>query len=133
MKRTLSTVLTALLLLSLCLTACAEETKPETFTSGDYTYILLENGAAKITGYSGKAENLTIPDQLDGHPVTAIGNSAFSSCSSLTSVSIPDSVTVIGKDAFYKCPDLTLTVGRDSYALQYCKENALNYTYPEQQ
>ncbi len=108
MKRTLFAIPIALLLLALCLTACAEETKPETFTSGDYTYILPENGAAEITGYWGKAENLTIPDQLDGHPVTAIGD-----------------------DAFYSCSSLTLTVGRDSYALQYCKENGLNYTYPD--
>lgn len=131
MKRTLFAIPIALLLLALCLTACAEETKPETFTSGDYTYILLENGAAKITGYSGKAENLTIPDQLDGHPVAAIRDDAFSECSSLPSVSIPDSVTAIGDRAFYGCSNLTLTVGRDSYALQYCKENALNYTYPD--
>jgi len=197
-KRTLFAIPIALLLLALRLTACAEETEPDTFTSGDYTYILPENGAAEITGYWGKAENLTIPDQLDGHPVTAIGDSAFSSCSSLTSVSIPDSVTAIGDSAFsdcsrltsvsipdsvtaignrafsycssltsvsipdsvtaignwafYECssltsvsiPDsvtaigdrafsncsnLTLSVGRDSYAFQYCKENGLNYTY----
>ena len=129
MKRTLFAIPIALLLLALRLTACAEETEPDTFTSGDYTYILPENGAAEITGYWGKAENLTIPDQLDGHPVTAIRDFAFSDCSSLTSVSIPDSVTAIGDRAFSNCSNLTLSVGRDSYAFQYCKENGLNYTY----
>ena len=51
MKQTLSTVLIALLLLSLCLTACSEEAKPETFTCGDYDYILLDDGTAEIVKY----------------------------------------------------------------------------------
>ena len=46
--------------------------------------------------------SVTIPDS-----VTAIGNSAFSSCSNLTSITIPDSVTSIGRMAFYDCDSLT--------------------------
>ena len=39
--------------------------------------------------------------------VTFIGDSAFSYCDSLTSVSIPNSVTAIGDRAFYYCDSLT--------------------------
>ena len=47
-----------------------------------------------------------------GNGVTSIGESAFSDCSALTSVSIPDSVTSIGSSAFSGCSGLgSATIG----------------------
>ena len=55
---------------------------------------------------------VVIPTTYNGKPVTAIGESAFEKCSSLTEVSIPNSVTSIGEDAFYECTALvTVTIG----------------------
>lgn len=71
--------------------------------------------------------SITIPDS-----VTGIGYGAFAYCESLSSVNIPDGVTHIGENAFARCSDdLTLTVARDSYAAQYCKDYGLNYAYPD--
>jgi len=50
--------------------------------------------------------NVTIPASVEGRPVTAIGENAFANCTTLISVSIPDSVKSIGDSAFYKCTNL---------------------------
>ena len=46
--------------------------------------------------------SITIPNS-----VTSIGNAAFDGCSSLSSITIPNGVTSIGSYAFYNCSSLT--------------------------
>ena len=63
-------------------------------------------GTITINGYSGTGGVLAIPVRINGLPVTSIGNSAFINLTSLTSVTIPDSVTSIADSAFAYCTDL---------------------------
>ena len=51
-------------------------------------------------------KDLVVPDTIDGYPVTAIGQDAFSYCKSLRTVTIPESVTSIGASAFQGCTAL---------------------------
>ena len=53
------------------------------------------------------AGKITIPASLGGYPVTMIGRGAFSECTLLTEVVIPDSITIIGDFAFRDCKSLT--------------------------
>ena len=55
-----------------------------------------------LLGYNGSASHADIPSG-----VTSIGQNAFYSCTSLTSITIPNSVTSIGNGAFNGCSSLT--------------------------
>jgi hypothetical protein len=58
--------------------------------------------------------SVNIPAEIDGVAVTSIGDSAFLVCTSLTDVTIPNSVTSIGKEAFESCMSLTSVTIPDS-------------------
>jgi len=91
-------------------TAAAQDA--EVFTSGDFEYTVLDDGTVSLKKYTGKASELTIPAELDGKPVTAIGEEAIST--KLTAVTIPDSVTTIERVAFAQCKKLKKIVIPDS-------------------
>jgi hypothetical protein len=81
------------------------------------------NGAITITRYSGPGGAVAIPDNINGLPVTSIGDWAFEGGRGLTSVAIPDSVTNIGDNAFGLCasltnmtiPDSVTNIGRSAF------------------
>ncbi len=74
--------------------------------SDDFTYEVGVNGST-ITRYSGRAGSLAIPRTLDGLPFIAIRDYAISGFTTLTNITVPDSVTVIGEYAFWDCRGLT--------------------------
>jgi hypothetical protein len=73
--------------------------------AADFTYVT-NNGAITITGYVGAGGNVTIPDTLNGYPVTSIGANAFLNVSGMTNVVIGSGVTSIGDHAFDSCSSL---------------------------
>ena len=83
-------------------------------------------GTISITKYIGSGGSVSIPSTINGLPVATISDCAFSSCRSLTNVTIPDSVTSIGREAFAFCYSLTnATIGHNvtsigHYAFRYC-------------
>ena len=107
----------------------------------------VENKKAIITGYSGNAALLNVPETLDGYPVAAIGEHAFEGssvkavvlpegvgeigwfafygCSQLKFISLPASVTSIGYAVFDGCPALTVSCPADCYAARYAESYGL--------
>ncbi|MGA2245545.1 MAG: leucine-rich repeat domain-containing protein, partial [Verrucomicrobiota bacterium] len=79
-------------------------------TQGQFLYTT-NSGTVIITGYAGQGDAANIPNTILGLPVTGIGPWAFYS-SSVTNVTIPDSVVSIGDGAFFDCESLiNISVG----------------------
>ena len=108
---------------------CIIETASGTLIAGCKNSVIPDDGSiTSIGSYAFSScsglTSITIPDS-----VTSIGSYAFRNCSGLTSITIPNSVTSIGERAFYDCSGLTsITIPNSvtsigSYAFQYC--NAL--------
>ncbi len=59
-----------------------------------------------ITAYSGSSESVVIPSALGGGTVTAIGDYAFSGCTTVQQITMPDTITRIGEFSFEWCENL---------------------------
>ncbi len=85
-------------------TVCGAERANE-----ELKYSLNSDGTAyTVTGIGTCTDTeIIIPSEYNAKPVTSIGYNAFSGCTGLTSITIPDSVTSIGGGAFRNCTGLT--------------------------
>ena len=71
-------------------------------------YQAFDDDTVEITDCDNEAAGeLEIPAEIDGKPVTSIGDGAFSVCSGLTKITIPNGVTSIRDGAFSNCSGLT--------------------------
>lgn len=111
--------LTVLCVLALVVSLC-----PAAFAAGsDYRYTAGKDGLT-LTGYTGKAANLTIPAQIDGKPVTEIGDGCFQGMVCLKRVHVPEGIRRIGDYAFECCsaleriylPDSLLEIGDGAFS-----------------
>ncbi len=70
----------------------------QTYTVGDQVV---------ISEYLGAESNVTVPTEIDGHNVSAIGASAYQNCDFLEEVTLPETVKTIESKAFANCTSLT--------------------------
>ena len=121
---------------------------------GGLTSIMLPDSVTEIGGYAfSECRGLTSVTIPEG--VTEIENGLFYDCDGLTRVELPEGLTRIEREAFAECrgltdmnipagvtviapnaglenaENLTLTIERDSAAVEYCKEHGIKYVYSD--
>lgn len=113
-KQILSTILVAIMLVGVMpITGFAEEGE-ETFGYLEYE---ISDGEVSITGCDTSISGeLTIPETIEGYPVTSIGLGAFEKCTDLISVTISNNVTSIADIAFSGCNRLASVIIPDNVA-----------------
>ena len=104
---------------------CLIETASKTLVVGCKTSVIPDDGSVTSIGdyafsYCTSLTSITIPDS-----VTSIGECSFLFCTGLTSVTIGNGVTSIGYDAFYNCSGLTSVTFEGTVA----EWNAINIGY----
>jgi|GEM_PF-720525 len=85
-------------------TSTTKEHTTEPTTSPENNYEL-SNGV--LSEYSGNDASVSIPSEISGETVKAIGSGAFAGNSEIKTVALPSSVTKIGSEAFADCRNLT--------------------------
>ncbi len=97
-------ILSLLLLLLVALLALSSCEKPDYLTfyeiAGEDAYFIMSEGDVPD-------ETVSIPATYNGKPVTQVGMFAFSNCTAIKKVKLPDSVTYLSSYAFYGCKGLT--------------------------
>lgn len=85
-----------------------EPEKPK--ADGLYTYEELSDGTVRLLSYSGCESVIAIPSRIpatpDGKTVTALGSKLFFNNSTVTRITLPESIREIGRLAFADCPNL---------------------------
>lgn len=135
-KRILGVITSAVCTFTVCTAALSIGVSAATGTVGDMTYVSYDDHV-EITDCAASATTVTIPPAILDLPVTAIADSAFEDCSSLSQVIISDGVTSIGDYAFYGCtelqsvtiPDSVTSVGSSAFRGTYIVNNQSGPVY----
>ena len=111
----------------ICTLLCANVLLAQsTFTIGDLTYGVISTNPPQVEVHDANLSITTanIPETVTynetTYSVTSIEEWAFCNCSSLTSVTIANSVIAIGNNAFYNCRSLTyISIGNSLTYIGY--------------
>ena len=94
-----------------CWVLAVESSISQTQTWYDFEYQTNTLNEAIITKYIGSASSVTIPSEINGLAVRTIGTGnypyPFLNKSSVTQISLPNSITNINSYAFYGVPNIT--------------------------
>jgi hypothetical protein len=93
-------------------------------TGGSINVVILADGTVTVSGSTSGITSVAIPSSIGEHKVTSISADAFRYRTTLSAVTIPDSVTTIGSYAFdstsltsITIPDSVISIGTDVFTM----------------
>ena len=81
--------------------------KPIKSLDGNWEYLTNEDGTITTSDYLGKLLRVSVPLQIDGKTVRAVGERTFEGCKDVISIVIPNGIKEIGNFAFNDCSKLS--------------------------
>ena len=72
----------------------------------DFQFSAINGSYCKITGYTGSASDIILPEKLGGYAVQSIGKGAFKNKDNLQSIAMPGTLESIEEEAFSGCSEL---------------------------
>ena len=111
--------------------------RPDARPREGFEYVLQEDGSACLTRYAGTDRALSIPGEIDGYSVRALGEDVFPKGLAITSILIPASIQEIGEGAF-RFLDKLVAIGvisanpvyTSTQGILFDKKQKLLHTYP---
>ena len=100
-----------------------EGASPPSGVATEYQYGLDEEGNAELYDFllsDSFHGELTIPTEIDGHPVDYVGNACYAEAKGITGVVIPAAITDMGDNVFFGCTSLdhfTVEAGNPYYSV----------------
>ena len=114
-----------------------EKTDEKTFSTEQGSLIYrIENDHVNITGYKGKDSRISLPNEIEGLPVTVIGKRAFALNKTLEEIVFPETLVSLKASAFSDCDVLRKVIMNprlkeiDSQAFYACK-NLKEVCFPD--
>ena len=118
MKRVLTLFLAVVFAVGICFSVPVtfKANAADATTSEFYFYINEDKKSYSVHTYDKKTVlgHVTLPSTYNGLPVTKVNSYAFSDCTGLTGITIPNSIIEIENGAFYGCTALTSVTIPDS-------------------
>ena len=122
-KRTLSLLLVLLMVVPMTVSFAVPVSAAEVKYAVEGGYIYFDPSTGVITDCDESVTKANIPSKINGVSVTNIGDFAFYKCSSLKSITIPNSVTSLGTYVFAGCsslasvtiPDSVTSIGKNPF------------------
>ncbi|MDE6034994.1 MAG: leucine-rich repeat protein [Ruminococcus sp.] len=105
------------------------ENTPENITYNDFKFTIRENCPDELilTEYTGSAETLNIPENIEGYTITAIDSAVFMNNQTIKNVTLPDTINYFGSEVFRNSSLVSVNIPKSlkiipDYSFNNCPE-----------